>query len=54
MEGEEEDPAKPESSGSGEHEEEVERYCISACMRKYHCGLEDKLEYFWDAPIPSD
>ncbi len=33
VEGEEEDPAWPENSGSGEHEEEADRYCISACMR---------------------
>jgi hypothetical protein len=23
-------------------------------MRKDDSGLEDELEYFWDAPIPSD
>ncbi len=32
----------------------ADRYCISACMRKDDSGLEDELEYFWDAPIPSD
>jgi hypothetical protein len=32
----------------------MDRYCISACMRKDDSGLEDELEYFWDAPISSD
>jgi hypothetical protein len=38
----------------GESEEEPDNHCISACMRKDDSGLEDELEYFWDAPIPSD
>jgi hypothetical protein len=54
VEREEEDPAELESLESEDHGEEADRYCISACMRKDDFGLEDKLEYFWDAPIPSD
>jgi hypothetical protein len=54
MEGEEEDPAELESLELGEHGGEADRYCISTCMRKDDSGLEDELEYFWDAPIPPD
>ncbi len=36
----------------GESEGEADSYCISACMRKDDSGLEDEVEYFWDAPIP--
>jgi hypothetical protein len=34
--------------------EESEGEADSYCMRKDDSGLEDELEYFWDAPIPSD
>ncbi len=54
MERDEEDPAELESLESEDYGEEADRYCISACMRKDDSGLEDQLEYFWDAPIPSD
>jgi hypothetical protein len=37
-----------------ERREALDYYCISACMRKDDSGLGDELEYFWDAPIPSD
>ncbi len=37
----------------GESEGEADNYCISTCMRRDDPGLEDELEYFWDAPIPS-
>jgi hypothetical protein len=38
----------------GENGERADRYYISPCTRKDDSGLEDELEYFWDAPIPSD
>jgi hypothetical protein len=45
VEGEGEDPAELESSESGEHRGEADRYCISACKRKGDSGLEGELEY---------
>jgi hypothetical protein len=38
----------------GEDGERADKYYISPCTRKDDSGLEDELEYFWDAPIPSD
>ncbi len=43
-----------EDSESGESREREVRYYPSIFMRKDDSGLEDELEYFWDAPIPSD
>jgi hypothetical protein len=43
-----------EDSEPGESGGEADKYCVSACVRKDDSGLEDELEYFWDAPIPSD
>jgi hypothetical protein len=43
--------------GNSESEESGERevwYFTSTCMRTDDSGLEDELEYFWEAPIPSD
>ncbi len=42
-----------EDSEPGENGERADRYFISPCTRKDDSGLEDELEYFWDAPIPS-
>ncbi len=53
----EEEEEDLEEMGDSESEEsggrEV-RYCTNTCMRKDDSGLEDELEYFWEAPIPSD
>jgi hypothetical protein len=38
---------------SGESRGREVRYHTSICMRKDDSRLEDELEYFWDAPIPS-
>jgi hypothetical protein len=46
-----------EEVGDSEPEENGEReirYFTSTHMRKDDSRLEDKLEYFWEAPIPSD
>jgi hypothetical protein len=46
-----------EEVGDSEPEENGERevrYFTSTYMRKDDLGLEDELEYFWEAPIPSD
>jgi hypothetical protein len=43
-----------EDSESEESREREVRYLTSTCMRKDDSGLEDELEYFWEAPIPSD
>jgi hypothetical protein len=40
-----------ESGGNGEREI---RYFTSTHVRKDDSGLEDELEYFWEAPSPSD
>jgi hypothetical protein len=51
---EEEDLEELEDPEPGEAGEGADRYCIiSTCMRKDDSGLEDELEYFWDAPNPS-
>jgi hypothetical protein len=43
-----------EDSESEESRGREVRYHTSTCMRKDDSGLEDELEYFWEAPIPSD
>jgi hypothetical protein len=42
-----------DSEPEGDGEREV-RYFTSTHMRRDDSGLEDELEYFWEAPIPSD
>jgi hypothetical protein len=54
VEEEEEDFEELEDPEPGESGERSDNYYISPCMRKDDSGLEDELEYFWDAPIPSD
>ncbi len=54
VEGEGENPGEPEDLELGESEGEADKYCISTCMRRDDSGLEEELEYFWDAPIPSE
>jgi hypothetical protein len=49
-----ESPSETEDSGSEEGKEREDRYYTSVCMRKDNSGLEDKLGYYLDAPIPSD
>jgi hypothetical protein len=51
---EEEDLEEVGDSESEENGGREVRYLTSTCMRKDDSGLEDKLEYFWEAPIPSD
>ncbi len=51
---EEEDLEEMEDSESEESRGREVRYHASTCMRKDDSGLEDELEYFWEAPIPSD
>ncbi len=51
---EEEDLEEMEDSESEESGGREVRYLTSTCMRKDDYGLEDELEYFWEAPIPSD
>jgi hypothetical protein len=51
---EEEDLEEMEDSEPEENEGREVRYFTSTCMRKDDSGLEDKLGYFWEAPIPSD
>jgi hypothetical protein len=48
-----EDPEELEDLELEESEGEADNYRISACMRRDDFGLEDELEYFWDAPISS-
>jgi hypothetical protein len=54
IEGEGEDPEKLEDLGLEGSEGEADNYCLSACMRRDDSGLEDELEYFWDAPLPPE
>jgi uncharacterized protein YifE (UPF0438 family) len=54
VEEEEEGLEEMEDSESGESREREVRYHTSVCMKKDDSGLEDELEYFWDAPISSD
>jgi hypothetical protein len=54
VEEEEENLEELEDPEPEENRERADRYCISTCTRKDDSGLEDELEYFWDAPIPSD
>jgi hypothetical protein len=51
---EEEDLEEVGDSESEENGGMVVRYLTSTCMRKDDSGLEGELEYFWEAPIPSD
>ncbi len=51
---EEEDLEEVEDSGTEKGGEREGQYITSTCMRKDDSGLEDELEYFWEAPIPSD
>jgi hypothetical protein len=51
---EEEDLEEVEDSETEKGGEREGRYITSTCMRKDDSGLEDELEYFWEAPIPSD
>jgi hypothetical protein len=53
VEEEEEDLEEMEDSESEESGGREVRYHTSICTRKDDSGLEDELEYFWDAPIPS-
>jgi hypothetical protein len=53
VEEEGEDLEELEDSELEESRGKVDEYCNSACMRKDDSGLEDELEYFRDAPIPS-
>jgi hypothetical protein len=48
------DPEEPEDLELEGSEKEADECCISACMRRDDSRLEDELEYFWDAPIPSE
>jgi hypothetical protein len=50
----EESPGEMEDSEPEEDERRENRYITSTCMKKDDSGLEDELEYFWEAPIPSD
>jgi hypothetical protein len=54
VEEEGEDLEEPEDSELEESGGKADEYCMSTCMRKDDSGLEDELEYFRDAPIPSD
>ncbi len=54
VEEEDEGLEEVEDSESERGKEKDGRYITSTCMRKDDSGLEDKLEYFWEAPIPSD
>jgi hypothetical protein len=51
---EEEDLEEVGDSEPEENREREIRYFTSTHMRKDDSGLEDELEYFWEAPIPSD
>ncbi len=51
---EKEDLEEAKDSESDESRGREVRYHTSTCMRKDDSGLEDELEYFWEAPIPSD
>jgi hypothetical protein len=53
VEEEGEDLEERENSELEESGREVDEYCMSICMRKDISGLEDELQYFRDAPIPS-
>jgi hypothetical protein len=54
VEEEEEDLEELKDPEPGESGEKSDNYYISPCTRKDNSGLEDELEHFWDAPIPSD
>jgi hypothetical protein len=50
---EEEEEETMEEVDDSEPEKEI-RYVTSTLVRKDDSGLEDKLEYFWEVPSPSD
>jgi hypothetical protein len=51
---EEEDMEEVEDSEPEENMERETQYFTSTHVRKDDSGLEDELEYFWEAPSPSD